>query len=387
MRDRVTAHPQLFFNATLTYNVHREHIPLGILRTGIRKAGISSRLKTMDSNDQEHIRSLIPFAQMPDDIFKSTIPFITLKKYAPSKIVFKRGDTDILVYWLMEGSVDLLDKNFEARSRKSKDENAKYVLDSHEPHRITAITTSNCRLALIPRSTLGEFSENLDAGISLDRTLEDDDGVDWMSALLSSPLFEFIPPANIQTLFSKFEEVEYAAGEVVIRQGEPGDYFYVIQSGRTKVERQIAGKAQLLVELKAGDNFGQDALVSDEPRNANVTMLTDGTLMRLAEPDFENLLMAPVIETVTLEEANEMIAAANPKTYILDVRNPKELNTGKLENSLNVPLLLLRKNMPKLITDAIYITTCNDGKRSKLAAYQLNESGFTGYVLEQNKEI
>jgi len=47
----------------------------------------------------------------------------------------------------------------------------------------------------------------------------------------------------------------------------------------------------------------------------------------------------------------------------------------------------LRKNMPKLITDAIYITTCNDGKRSKLAAYQLNESGFTGYVLEQNKEI
>ncbi|MBT3900983.1 MAG: cyclic nucleotide-binding domain-containing protein, partial [Gammaproteobacteria bacterium] len=327
----------------------------------------------MDSNDQEHIRSLIPFAQMPDDIFKSTIPFITLKKYAPSKIVFKRGDTDILVYWLMEGSVDLLDKNFEARSRKSKDENAKYVLDSHEPHRITAITTSNCRLALIPRSTLGEFSENLDAGISLDRTLEDDDGVDWMSALLSSPLFEFIPPANIQTLFSKFEEVEYAAGEVVIRQGEPGDYFYVIQSGRTKVERQIAGKAQLLVELKAGDNFGQDALVSDEPRNANVTMLTDGTLMRLAEPDFENLLMAPVIETVTLEEANEMIAAANPKTYILDVRNPKELKTGKLKNSLNVPLLLLRKNMPKLIPDAIYITTCNDGKRSKLAAYQLNE--------------
>jgi rhodanese-related sulfurtransferase len=62
------------------------------------------------------------------------------------------------------------------------------------------------------------------------------------------------------------------------------------------------------------------------------------------------------------------------------------MKTGKLENSLNVPLLLLRKNMPKLTTDAIYITTCNDGKRSKLAAYQLNESGFTGYVLEPDKD-
>ena len=152
----------------------------------------------MDSNDQEHVRSLIPFAQMPDDIFNSMIPFITLKTYAPSKMVFKRGDADLLLYWLMEGSVDLLDKNFEARNRKSKDENARYVLDSHEPHRLTAITTSNCRLALIPRSTLGEFSENLDAGISLDRTLEDDDGVDWMSALLSSPLFEFIPPQTFR---------------------------------------------------------------------------------------------------------------------------------------------------------------------------------------------
>ncbi len=340
----------------------------------------------MDSNDQALVRSLIPFAQMPDDAFESMVSFITFEKYASGKMIFKRDDADLVLYWLLEGPVDLLDEKFEARNRKSEDDNARFVLDSHDPHRLTAITTSDCRLALIPRSTLGELSENLDADISLDGSEEDDDGIDWMSALLSSPLFEFIPPANIQTLFSKFEEVKYTAGEVVIRQGEPGDYFYVIQSGRTKVERQVGDKTQLLVELKAGDNFGQDALVSDVPRNASVTMLTNGTLMRLAEPDFESLLMEPVIETVTLEEAHDMIAEANPKTYILDVRNPKELESGKLENSLNVPLLLLRKNLPKLKTDAIYITTCDNGKRSMLAAYQLNESGFTGYVLKQEGE-
>jgi rhodanese-related sulfurtransferase len=94
--------------------------------------------------------------------------------------------------------------------------------------------------------------------------------------------------------------------------------------------------------------------------------------------------MEPVIETITLEEANEMVSEANPRTYILDVRNPKELEGGKLENSLNVPLILLRKNLPKLKADAIYITTCDTGKRSKLAAYILNESGFTGYVLKSD---
>ncbi len=343
-------------------------------------------MKTTDSDHQALVRSLVPFAQMPDDIFESMIPFITFETYAPNKMIFKRDNADLVLYWLLEGTVDLLDKNYAAQTRKSEDENAKYALDSHELHSVTAITTTHCRLALIPRSTLGAFSESLDAGISLNRSPEKDEGIDWMSALLSSPLFEYIPPANIQALFSKFEEVTYSAGEVVIHQGEPGDYFYVIKSGRTKVERQVGEKSQLLVELKAGDNFGQDALVSDVPRNASVTMLTNGKLMRLAEPDFENLLMEPVIETVTLKEAHEMIAEANPKTYILDVRNPKELNSGKLEKSINVPLPLLRKNMPKLVNDAVYITTCDNGKRSMLAAYQLNENGFTGYVLEQNNE-
>jgi len=337
----------------------------------------------MDSNDQTLIRSLIPFNQMPEDVFESLVDHIEFKKVASGKMVFKREAADPNIYWLISGSIDLLDEKFEARNRKSEDETACYALDGNDPHRLTAITTADCRLAVISRAKLGEFSENLDADVALNESVAVDDGIDWMSALLSSPLFEFIPPANIQTLFSKFEEVSYSAGEVVIRQGEPGDFFYVIQSGRTRVERQVGDKTQLLVELKAGDNFGQDALVSDVPRNASVTMQTNGTLMRLSEPDFESLLMDPVIETVTLEEANEMVAEANPRTYILDVRNPKELESGKkLENSLNVPLLLLRKNLPKLKTDAIYVTTCDNGKRSKLAAYILNESGFTGYVLE-----
>ena len=50
--------------------------------------------------------------------------------------------------------------------------------------------------------------------------------------------------------------------------------------------------------------FGQDALVTDVPRNATVTMTTSGTLMRLSEPDFESLLMHPVIEKLDLDKAN-----------------------------------------------------------------------------------
>jgi rhodanese-related sulfurtransferase len=236
-------------------------------------------------------------------------------------------------------------------------------------------------MLVVDRGESGMLSAGVGASDYAVSGLEEEDDIDWMSMLLSSPLFEFIPPANIQTLFSKFEEIKFDADKVVIRQNETGDYFYVIQSGKVKVVRSAGTKTMLLAELKAGDCFGQDALVSNVPRNATITMKTPGVLMRLSAPDFESLLMEPVVETVTMDEAREMIEKGEPRTYILDVRNPKEAEADKILGALNVPVLLLRKNLPKLKPEAIYITACDGGKRAKLAAYILNEKGFTAYVL------
>jgi rhodanese-related sulfurtransferase len=286
------------------------------------------------------------------------------------------------VYWLLTGALDLLDEKFEAKSRKASDDAAKFPIDNNNPHKLSAVTTAEARVLIISRTDIGLFSGADGTATSSD---SDEEDVDWMSALLSSPLFEFIPPSNIQTLFSKFEEVNFEAGDAVIRQGEPGDYFYVIQTGKARVERTVGGKMAVLAELGAGDNFGQDALVSNVPRNATVTMTTKGSLMRLSAPDFESLLMRPLIETVSLEDAREMVAQGEPRTYILDVRNQKETESGKIEGSINVPLLSLRKNLPKLKSDAVYVAVCDGGRRAELAAYILNENGFTAYVLEQQK--
>jgi len=112
-------------------------------------------------------------------------------------------------------------------------------------------------------------------------------------------------------------------------------------------------------------------------------MTSNGTLMRLSEPDFRGLLMRPVIEAISMEETREMIERGEPKTYIIDVRSPREVEEDKIPGSLNVPLLLLRKNLGKLREDAIYVMACDGGKRARLGAYQLNEEGYTAYVLNQ----
>ncbi|MFT7246606.1 MAG: CRP-like cAMP-binding protein [Candidatus Azotimanducaceae bacterium] len=333
----------------------------------------------MDSLDIELIKKLVPFSSMATNDLDDALQKAAITTYNEGKMVFKRDEEDTNAHWLLAGSIDLLDEKFEAKNRKAGDDAARFPFDNNTPHRVTVITTSKAKILTAPR----DIARGASASKSPDTDDGEDEGVDWMSTLLSSPLFEFIPPTNIQTLFSKFEEQKYDAGDVVITQGEPGDFFYVIQTGTVKVERSMGNKTQLQAELKAGDNFGQDALISDVPRNATVAMLTKGILMRLSAPDFESLLMKPVIESVNEVEAAEMIAAGDPKTYLLDVRNPKEVELDKRVGAINVPLLLLRKNLPKLKPDAVYITVCDGGKRAELASYILNEKGFTAYVMSQ----
>ena len=52
-----------------------------------------------------------------------------------------------------------------------------------------------------------------------------------MTALLQTKAFHKIPPANIQAVFMRLQRIDYRAGEVIIKQGDVGDYFYVVVKG------------------------------------------------------------------------------------------------------------------------------------------------------------
>src|SRR5690606_3348264 len=108
--------------------------------------------------------------------------------------------------------------------------------------------------------------------------------------LLGSELFAQVPPARIQSLFVKFEEHPCHLGDVIVREGDSGDTFFVIKQGKAMVTRQHSGREETLAALTAGNFFGEDALISDAPRNATVTMTSDGLLMRLGKDDFRALL-------------------------------------------------------------------------------------------------
>ena len=63
---------------------------------------------------------------------------------------------------------------------------------------------------------------------------------------------------------------EYAEGDPICRQGDPGDRLYVIQTGRVTVLREEGGVEIPVAELKAGDIFGEMAIFDRQPRSATV---------------------------------------------------------------------------------------------------------------------
>jgi MFS family permease len=103
-----------------------------------------------------------------------------------------------------------------------------------------------------------------------------------LALLRSIPIFAPLPQVTLEQLASLLSRVHVAAGDVVFRQGERGDRFYVIAAGEVKV----APEGRPPVTLGTGDYFGEIALLRDVPRTATVTARTDAELYTLERDVF-----------------------------------------------------------------------------------------------------
>jgi len=134
-----------------------------------------------------------------------------------------------------------------------------------------------------------------------------------------------------------------------------------------------------LAELGVGDTFGEEALISEATRNATVTMLTDGSLMRLGKDDFQTLMNEPMLQWVEFEEATDIIGGGGKW---LDVRLPSEFENFHQPDAINIPLYFIRLKLKALDLDSPYVVCCDTGRRSSAAAYILSERGFNASVLK-----
>jgi ABC-type bacteriocin/lantibiotic exporter with double-glycine peptidase domain len=104
------------------------------------------------------------------------------------------------------------------------------------------------------------------------------------------PAFGQLPADALAALLGDLEPVDVAAGEVVVREGEPAGPLYVVQEGRLRAYRQHGGPSGALSYYRRGALFGERSLFTGEPRSATVQAVSDARLLRLRPEPYGALL-------------------------------------------------------------------------------------------------
>jgi CRP-like cAMP-binding protein/rhodanese-related sulfurtransferase len=338
----------------------------------------------------ELLRAFSPLNGLKRDNLAALAKKVQLRELSPGQLLFKEGDTEKRTIFIVSGTLELVDRGKVVATLAGGSDAARNPVTPIFPRRVSAKARDRVKFISID-------SDLLDVMLTWDQTgtyevtdlqsKRDTGSDDWMTMLLQTKAFHKIPPANIQAIFMRMQQINYKAGDIILKQGSEGDYFYVLTRGSALVTREtpLSKDGIKLAELGVGDTFGEEALISEAKRNATVTMLADGAAMRLGKDDFKTLLNEPMLDWVNYAQGQQIVEGGG---QWLDVRLPSEFENQHLDGALNIPLYFIRLKINTLDPSKKYVVCCDTGRRSSAGAYILSERGFQAYVLRGgiNKE-
>ncbi len=335
-----------------------------------------------DSQDAKAIRQLIPLTRIAISRFHELCDLIQVEDMESGHFLFKRGGGVDAMFFILQGSVSLQTEEYKVETIEAKSESAKFPIAHQVPRKIDALAETDIRYLRLDRELIKSDDENHGQENNIPMVEEEiEENDDWMTTLLKSPIFRALPPANLQRILIELEAIKVEAGSNIIEQGDEGDFYYLIKSGRCEITRKPSPTAKeiKLAELKNQDTFGEDALLSGLPRNVTVKALTDVALLRLNKDSFITLIKEPSLNFIDMDLAHQKMSKGD---VLLDVRAVDEFKKGHLENSVNVPFFSLRMYLKTFNKSQSVIVVCDDGSTSEAAAFLLLRNKIEAFILQ-----
>lgn len=292
-------------------------------------------------------------------------------------------ESDGYTIYLLSGAVTLEGEGGVLQTLDAGDLEASYALASEQPRQTTVRALSSVNILRFESKRLDrvlawdQSTETLERALA---ALQPGESNDWIVRLLQSRLFYRLPPGNVVELFKRLKPEQVVAGQHIIRRGDEADCCYIIKSGMVEVTLPGDSGPVTLALLEKGQYFGEEGLLIEGTRNADITMTTDGVLMRLDKADFDTLLKSPSLALV--EFAVAMAQVEQGQAQWLDVRLADEQERGVLKGARCLPLQALRVKSRLLPKERRYIVYCDTGRRSAAAAFLLGVLGYDTQILE-----
>jgi CRP-like cAMP-binding protein/Zn-dependent protease len=250
----------------------------------------------------ELIDALPAFDDLPEEVLSDLAGRIQLRILNPGEPIFRQGDRPDAFYVIRSGTVQIEDEDAD-----TGDTRILRTMTRGESFGEMGLLGANRRQATVRAQDEVELFE-VDKG-TFDRLLAEDmrapDFGHTMQALLELrelPVFHGLDSEQLTDLLEHGGWITSAPGDEIVTQGEPGDRFYAIGSGRAEVLRDDAAVGQ----VSKGMYFGEVALLRDVPRTATVIARTPMRLFALDRDGFE-LVVADAFRRGTLRPAADRV--------------------------------------------------------------------------------
>jgi MFS family permease len=128
--------------------------------------------------------------------------------------------------------------------------------------------------------------------------------IEALTMLQGVPMFARLPMTALERLAEAMRPVSFAPGSDIVREGEKGNSYLIVGSGRVAVSQRGAR----IAELDAGEGFGEIALLHDVPRTATVRAISPATIYTIASGDFLDAIAGPTGAAIAARVAAERLA-------------------------------------------------------------------------------
>ncbi len=259
------------------------------------------------STSQGHVALLAQnpvFAELTEEEAKAVVSRLRPLRYRVGDAIVRQGEPGDTFYVISRGRVGVVVETAEGPEEVAEliegDYFGEIALLRGTTRTATCVAHTDVEVLALSRS---DFTELLARHFAVAAKVEK---VAAMSAMLRRmPLFADFSPKQLQAILGGLRSEIRAPATVVVRQGEPGDRFYIIASGVVDVlVANEAGEERVVARLSRGEYFGEIALLADVPRTATVRTVTECEFFVLVRPEFEELVRTQVLAGRYLERVS-----------------------------------------------------------------------------------
>lgn len=152
--------------------------------------------------------------------------------------------------------------------------------------------------------------------------------------LLDTPMFEGLSASELTQIVHIMQVRSLGAGELVFRETEPGDAWYVVHTGEVEVIKEVGGGDRVVANLGPRACFGEMAILDGSPRSATVRAVTATTALRVPRSEFNDLLARGTLGAYKLIHQMALVLVARQRqtttrlVELLDQESPAVVRQG-----------------------------------------------------------